>query len=757
MTSDSPPPPQELNFPPVRVDHSLTKLDLDTLMMRSLATPRAEEPGSSLDDSTYELLGDSQFETSDDEAHTASIASTDDRTPDDASEFSDDDNDDDFGMQDANEQDSSYLPHDESEHDAHTQSAVSGDSSILTEIPSHMEDSDSVRQIKLDEQLVEDSNTIQGSKSVKSYWTHESPEVFGRYDCKEVRLVVRAALSERPMTTPDAYRVLYIGMPDKWLEDTIVAKLGEALTASPCISKSVVVRGQVEPYNPPIHVWRCTEFQPIVENGDATHLLAILDDGQRLRFGPKLKSTNLGRPDLVVFCHPTIPGVEKHEFVKAEKVLRREKIPCINIGQIRSHGEGLSTYDSETLAMCVEGRDAVQDEFQLKEVLPLDHFAFSQLDALQLNRHLASISPHLALQSDKKNDIGMHGSWWRNVYNKISKTIGLRGSLLNTLTLILLSLIVMPAILQGVGYAPGLYRDFMSRSREIEGPSLGESSSLCVSPHTQMILTPSSSIKPITTPAHSGLSLTAVRAEALKRRSKKTEAKPWQYEIQGTSDHQFVLKPSEGSIINHKKPQLRISVAQEGNNIPIQFNRTIDGEYIVDLIRDYPLGVFNVSIVSYSKPKLLQSFEIVLGHDKSKLDLLLDLAKARMFDTQLFITNISSIAMHHFKAGFSAVDSVASSLANDTERSRQQATRHLRDVQVVLRRKMQSNQMVLKMAPLAAWVGMWQATAPIRTSTPMIRARNNALRLRCKMEEAAGFSNTAKDQESWACAKLRDS
>jgi len=43
-----------------------------------------EESSSALDDNTFEFLGDSMVEASDDEAHTESIALTDGCTPDDA-------------------------------------------------------------------------------------------------------------------------------------------------------------------------------------------------------------------------------------------------------------------------------------------------------------------------------------------------------------------------------------------------------------------------------------------------------------------------------------------------------------------------------------------------------------------------------------------------------------------------------------------------------------------------------------------------
>ncbi|KAL6711431.1 hypothetical protein ACN47E_004365 [Coniothyrium glycines] len=752
MSSNSPAPSQDLDYPPVRVDRSLTEANLDTLMMRSVTTPQAEGPGSSLDDSTYELLGESLSGISDDEGHTASIASTDGRTPDNASTFSDDDDYD--GMDDTHVQDSIHSSHAELP-EQHMPVAGGGDSSILTEVPAHMEGSDSMRQIKLDEQLAQGAEPVLGSKIIKSYWAHESPDVFGRYHCAELQLVVRAALSQHPMPTPDSYRVLYIGMPDKWLEDTIISKIGEALTASPRISKSVVVRGHIEPYNPPIHVWRCKEFRSVVEHGFATHVLAILDDGQQLRYGPKLKSSPEQRPDLVVFCHPTTLSTNQQDFTSASEVFTRENIPHIHIGQIRSHGAGAPAYDFKSLALCVEGRDNANDRYKMKEVLPIDHYAFSQLDPLQLNRHLASMSPHLVAQSNIGNYQVMHGSWLGRTFRTIRKEVGPNRSLLKSMAILLIILIMVPAVLQGIAFTPGL---FQHATGVFRGSNISPTAELLTLCDTRPPLTAISTSLPVThisSPATSELSLTPPQAKLPKRQSKKKDATTWRFEIETTSDKQFVLKPSKASAAIRKKPQLRISVLQGSQPVPIQYNRTIEGEYVVDLIRVYPSSTFNVSIVSYSKPLLQQSFNVCLGHNKTKAELLLDTVKTHLVETKTLLSGMSSSAMEQVLTSIHNLDAVADSCIGDTEGVCKQAARQLQQIQHVARRQSALGARLLKQVPGAAWIGVRHATASVRTSTPMKRARMNALRVRCKVETMAGISEKG-DDESWACSKLRE-
>ena len=79
-----------LTYPSVAVHSTLASLASENLDMRSNTKNHVEETPSSLEDSTYEVLGDSSFETSDDEeGRTESLASTDGHTPDDISSIAD--------------------------------------------------------------------------------------------------------------------------------------------------------------------------------------------------------------------------------------------------------------------------------------------------------------------------------------------------------------------------------------------------------------------------------------------------------------------------------------------------------------------------------------------------------------------------------------------------------------------------------------------------------------------------------------------
>jgi hypothetical protein len=269
MSSSSDNQDQDLKYPPVQIDHSLHKLDLDTLIMRSTSRRLPDEAGSSLDDSTFEILGlsDSLIETSDDEAHTESSGSTHGYTPDDASSFSDDEDADYTTDNQDVQQSTASLPAEapEHHHDDTTLSVHSVGDSTMTEVPMHRGDSGHSHGIHLEEQVGQERGVSQASKVVRSFPDENGTcySVFDGYECSEVRVVVRAALSDKSISTPDSYRIMYVGMPDKWDEDMITTKISAALTACPSTSRSIMVQGQLEPYGPIMHVSRCTETKAL--------------------------------------------------------------------------------------------------------------------------------------------------------------------------------------------------------------------------------------------------------------------------------------------------------------------------------------------------------------------------------------------------------------------------------------------------------------------------------------------------------------
>jgi len=246
-----------------------------------------------------------------------------------------------------------------------------------------------------------------------------------------------------------------------------------------------------------------------------------------------------------------------------------------------------------------------------------------------------------------------------------------------------------------------------------------------------------------------------------------TDGKSGGFNIQATGDHQFLLTPSEDLVNTKKKPQLQIHVTQKAEMVPIHYNRTLSGAYVVGLENQHPFGAFHVSIASHSKPLLEQSFDIMLGHNKSRLTQLLDESICSVVDTQKIFMDASSAVMHHVQekcasatqrmqqklSGVLGVD--LKQLTDEVRNAEQELMDHLRNTKAAVVHSRGAGYEMLKHLPETTWKGVRKATAPVRTSKTLWKARMNALRLRCKMEMAAGFSPKDSEQaRSWACTRV---
>jgi hypothetical protein len=765
MPASRPEDSPDLEFPPAQADPSLTQLGLYSLMMRSTTTRLPEQLASSLDDSSYDILGDSLVEVSDDEARTESIASTEPPTPDDASAFSDDDEfENDYTNLDRSLQ---SLHTGEPDQDVETPLEFNGEDSTLTEVARPMEGSGKLRSMQLEEHHLEDSVVIQGSEVLRSFPdpTSEMPQTLTRYNRRYIRLVVKAGLAEHVMSPPDSYKILYIGTPEKWLEDVITAQIGAALTVSPSVSRSVMVRGQMEPYGPVIHVYRSTSFHVSPKDQEPVHVSIRLDDGEELVFGAGHTPHSDSKPDLVIFCLPSTsaPLNKLQEFRDARAIFSALKIPSIDMAKVRPYGDGTDTYDLQSLAMCIEGRDDEDADFELQEALPLDYYTFSEWDPSQLNRHLASISPHLAVSKAKAASNASEltpKSMRRILPTKLPAS--------STLALSFIVLVGMvSAMLLNPVYTTLLFEKISNSVEPHWRSPITASSSSLMSATLPSQSVKSALISASVKPPLTGSTLVPQAATPEEKRVVSTDGKSGGFNIQTTGDHEFLLTPSKDLVNAKKKPQLQIHVTQKAETVPIHYNRTLTGAYVVGLENQHPFGAFHVIIASHSKPLLEQSFDIMLGHNKSRLTQLLDDSICSVIDTQKILWDASSTAMQHVQekcvtatqrvqqklSGVLGVD--LQQLTDEVRHVEQELIEHLRNTKAAVVHNRGAGYRMLKDLPRSTWKGVRKATAPVRTSRTLWKARMNALRLRCKMEMATGLSpKDSKEARTWACARV---
>jgi hypothetical protein len=754
MSSSDPEATPEFQYPPVQTDRSLTNLDLDTLMSKSTSRRLPEQPGSSLDDSTYEMLTDSLIETSDDDAHTASIASTSgEPTPDDVSAFSDDD--DDFeGHQRARGEDTQSMHAMHAYDDLETPMAVGPEDSVLTTIP-YLESSHDSTNLQLDEDPTENLEISLGSTILAAFPTETEPlpkalEVYGR---TQVRVAVKAALSSQHMSAPDNYKIVFVGMPEKWwAQDDIIAQIHAALEASSSNTRSVMVRGQMEPLGSVIDAQSCTHVD-VSTTGEAVDDITLrMENGQRLR----LHGRKTPRIDLAILCHTkerqTATDCQIDDSLRT--AFRHHQIPLIEMTDIKAYGTGAKTYDMRSLAACVEGRNDDTADFELLEVLPLDAYNFRELDPAQINRHLALISPHLAhpVEAVPKTRLSAIGDTLRGVGKQLrtgapatTKVLLLSIALTMMLSALVLSPVYMPLVLQ------------KPTDTAVEIPTMAvvpASSSLVTPP----ALSSSSAAAPLTLSSLSslsksisnGLTVIPTSVESKPKQAEKSE-NIGGFEIQTAGETQFVLTPSKEVASSRKKPQLSIQVMRNTTPVPIRYVRTITGEYFVDLEQDYPFGLFNVSITSYSKPHVRQSFAVNLGHNKTWFDQVLGTTTEKAMSARSALLSISSAAAAQIQNKLNNV--TVPKLGQWVDGSQLQTAYGAAKGSLETKTEVGTN--LVKRVPEVAWTSLRKATAPVRLSQTLWKARMNAFRVRCRVEAASqSLLGVSDKQPSRACSEL---
>lgn len=799
MSSSRPDAAQDLEYPPIRVDRSLAQLDLNTLIMRSNPHHPPEE-ATSLADSAFEVL-DHPADLSDDDGHTASVAST---SPDDMSvtlsetESEDEDEDEDedeFEDTDVDEADQLADSATADPLDDHVVAAA--EDSTLTERPG-LGDSESSFHFKMEERSV-DSDGFCGTETftiVKEFTPEQSSsKVLEPYGCSEIRLAVRAGLAERFYPERASFRVLFIGQLDTWSEEGIRTSLLNALLASPGSSKSIIVNGKMEPYSPILYADHCTGVKGQSETGRPKRTIFRLkgSDGTELvmNHNGRQGTADLARwPDLVVFCYPKsgVISLSNSDYVSARIACRALDIPIIDVTDHRRFNEeqpGFKGFkDATRLRVCVEGKS--NSGFCEVDELPVDVYTFMHLEPSLLNRHLATIShfPPTCRASKRSRET----KTWRFSDFLPTPYRELGSHLTTVLAIVALSTLITTTLF-GASYS------HLNQSKPSSGivPAV-VSNSLVSAPISAASATASEATVPTTSApsvkdkideffakqrqtAHietekavEGLQKMAENFEQLKTavklreklEKKKAEmrrreeaakiAKIGGFEIVASGDQQFILRPSKGFIGRTRKPQLQIQVSRDSKAIPIRYERTIDGVYIVDLEDEYPIGLFNVSIATHSKPLMQQSFNISLGHTKSRMGNWFSVLRNEGKHLASFIQRESVMvqaAQHQFENLSSSlsqqVQKFSARLTNGGQSWKDKITY---SSQEVIGRAQEATKKVdrqLSEVRDQTWTSLRQVTAPVRTSRRTLWARNNAYLLRCSFERAVGLSSTDKD------------
>ena len=766
MPSSSPDSSQELQYPPARIDQSFAGLDLNTLIMRSNAQVTHEV--NPLEESTYEVIppSDSLYDTSDDEGHTASVAST----PDDRSSFDDDedDNDDDF------------EPEYTDEHPLEVDAAVTvepqddytlagGHDSTLTEIPS-MDGSENSCVIQLQEVPGKEHTTVDAQAVIKEFRKNQvSDAVLSRYECSSLRLSLRATLSERHLIVPVGrpFNVLYIGkMDEPWVQTEIDARVAAALNKSPGPSRSIMIRGQMETCGPDMLPWNCSDMELLEEAGKKTGVsVTLLHDQSKLIIPAENvhRNSDTSRiPDLVVFWypHPNTPAPMVEDYHVASEVFGRQHVPCLHIAADRLFHCHRKGFTDDSLRVCVEGRNDDESGFEHQETIPIDLFTFMNLDSAQLNRHLAALSPPVVASGSSSSTTTTRSGLLRTPAMILKKhfhdcisPISLDNIKLLATCISLILVVALCMELRTVWSPPfTMPLDNSGRSFATPGSEPVHYIMTPPTPHQAMSLPSPAPIKSISW----DLSVVSTPQQPSQRKKEpKAREKAAGFEIESTGEHQFVLTPSSHLTSRKRKPQLQIQVYQNAKSVPIQYVRTIEGTYVVDLEQRYPAGLFNVSIATHSKPLMQQSFSITMGSKKSRLARLVDDVKNDIAIAGQGIRELTSYWSERLMSELAAVEDNTEVWKDKVDHSKREVADHLQGAKKEVKRRFAAGAEVMNNLPGATWSHLRKATAPVRTSRASLQARKNALRIRCTFEQAVGLSSQRDDdKKTHACKSI---
>jgi hypothetical protein len=235
------------------------------------------------------------------------------------------------------------------------------------------------------------------------------------------------------------------------------------------------------------------------------------------------------------------------------------------------------------------------------------------------------------------------------------------------------------------------------------------------------------------------------KTEMRRREEIARTAKIGGFEIQTSGSQQFILRPSKGFAGRTRKPQLQIQVSRDSKNVPIRYERTMDGVYVVDLEDQYPTGSFNVSIATHSKPLMQQSFNIKLGHNKSRVEQWWSSLQRESATAQHVLHDVSSSILQQLQTMPARIAGTTHIWKDKVERSERDVADRVREAQDRVREAQQQIDRRLQEVRDEVWTSLRQTTAPVRTSRRTLWARNNAYVWRCGFERAVGLSSRDKD------------
>ncbi|KAI9870754.1 MAG: hypothetical protein M1830_003839 [Pleopsidium flavum] len=643
----------------------------------------SDETSSSLGDSTYEILGDSTFFTSEDEEHednTDSVASNDHHTTDDVASLAD--------TEDSNQTENteSTGSHPDS-YDAPAIALVDHPSDYNVEGSSAMtakdHDHPSVQSIEFEEpRLGPGAGQVDVVHTVYKFDHDEASEISRNILAKKVSAqltaTVRQSMTRRNLVLDRPFRVLFIGEPSA--KPIIVEKIGAALAvpvaggSASFATRSRSSRFSVVPVSSfgdrtspevelidssglEIIVDHCTSAQATTEESNHGIITLILNDhnqcqSKRDDFGDHLEfSAHWQLPDIsIIFCSEGDDITARQTRRHARSFTNRHAVPSIVISRepLWSGITDTITLDHRSPHLCLESRGATIMDAGILKRLPIDLTSFKNIDAGQMNRNLACLTGlHSGKDSLRSTDrerltiypyqVGPPGDIEKAPRNTFGLAEGVnllrRTTRPDIRTILVVGAFFVCTIaytFATVGY--GKYRgsrppwpeatvQFATSSSPVPTMTYISSHALALASSNTMIPRPTSSAAK-TGSVSNTVSIRSTNmdlANLLLNPSVASLNDSDQFMIHVIGDSHIILRPPHSFTLTKKKPKLWVKVSRNDHVMDHQLSKLFEGVYAVKLRREDAYGSMNVSICIKSKPIFNETFVLDFGTPWLKL------------------------------------------------------------------------------------------------------------------------------------------
>ena len=468
----------------------------------------------------------------------------------------------------------------------------------------------------------------------------------------EVTVKVKQTMVSEGLSLEEPYKVLYIG--DTIVKDSIIQKVGAALAATVRLGEARPSKFNVVPIfsfgdtaSPEVvlidssglelSVDECTSATFVRRDEGNDTIRMTLSDGVLIESswsGSQFSVSNHWKlPDVAIFylsAKDTILAKQTERF--ARSFMLRHDVPAILISDIPLWTSGTWTHivDPRTPHLLIESYSPTAGRYRTINHLPIDLSTFLHLDACQLNRNLA----FLAL-AKRSSTIGRTKDLVSKVDNaeaeasisnrrQFARVFDRVRGLLPRALIILLPMLLFHLVTSNT-----------SRQHQSLEPivNTGIPTQAAVTPKITSLPTPIVAVRPRDQPSvvshtvsspepvHIAKSISAVYgntdmtsylASFLAETYTLSPNSSDKFMVHVIGDRHIVIRPPYWFTRSRKAPKLLFNVTREGSLLEHEVSPLFDGVYALKLHHADAYGVLNISTWTVSKPKIHETFQVIL-------------------------------------------------------------------------------------------------------------------------------------------------